>query len=136
MFQAPEKTFDLASVIAVPGSEASAEQISGGDEGAWKGWTGDLTIAYAPVEEMNTYVKFSHGLKAGHFNAGLTTNPGRCPKDQALGDNPSFLQETYTGRRKLAQTERTTVTLETLNSQELVQGLKEDKVSPVQASPW
>ena len=45
----------------------------------WEGVTGDVMLSWMPLAldeyEMTLHLKYSRGMKNGHFNAGLTTNP-------------------------------------------------------------
>jgi outer membrane receptor protein involved in Fe transport len=41
----------------------------------WHDPTGEITLSYKPVESSRIYFKYTHGFKAGHFNAGLTIQP-------------------------------------------------------------
>ncbi|MCH7708289.1 MAG: TonB-dependent receptor [Myxococcales bacterium] len=52
-------------------------------EGSWSGATGEATLSILPVENARFYFKFTRGLKAGHFNAGLTiqADPNADPND-------------------------------------------------------
>jgi outer membrane receptor protein involved in Fe transport len=40
--------------------------------GTWQSPTGEIVLSYLPVEDVRIYTKYTHGYKAGHFNAGLT----------------------------------------------------------------
>ena len=42
----------------------------------WTGVTGDLTLSYTPVESMTTYLKYTRGMKGGHFNSSVTITEG------------------------------------------------------------
>jgi outer membrane receptor protein involved in Fe transport len=41
----------------------------------WDAPTGELTLSYKPLEEARLYIKYTRAFKAGHFNAGITTQP-------------------------------------------------------------
>jgi outer membrane receptor protein involved in Fe transport len=51
------------------------------DSRTWTGLTGDVTLTWSPVgswldairaDDLSFYGKYAHGMKGGHFNAGLT----------------------------------------------------------------
>jgi outer membrane receptor protein involved in Fe transport len=78
------KTFSLTSTVSAPDGSSVDELAPEEEEKTWTGLTGDVTLSYKPfadrllVDDMTLYAKYSRGMKGGHFNAGLTTEPGQC----------------------------------------------------------
>jgi outer membrane receptor protein involved in Fe transport len=75
------KDFRLSSIVESPGGGSAGSIPDEEESGTWDGITGDITLSLIPIENMNTYVKYSRGMKSGHFNASLTTQAGRCGED-------------------------------------------------------
>jgi len=85
-YNVEKKTFTLSSsAIGTDSGEESQEIPEQTVEETWKGPTGDLTFNYEPYWELldrlpndslRFYTKYSRGMKAGHFNAGLTIRAG------------------------------------------------------------
>lgn len=69
------KVFALSAETFALGSTAGFSLPLQVEEGIWTEPTGDVTLSYKPVENATLYTKFTHGMKAGHFNAGLTVQP-------------------------------------------------------------
>jgi outer membrane receptor protein involved in Fe transport len=64
----------------------------------WRELTGDATLSYKPVELATFYAKYTHGLKAGHFNAGLTVNANRSGPEQKLSPvQPEYIDAAEIG---------------------------------------
>ncbi|MEZ4281506.1 MAG: TonB-dependent receptor [Myxococcota bacterium] len=60
-------------VIAPPG-------VRGSNQRTWDGFSGFVNLEYRFTEEISTYIKYSRGFKAGHFNpsdSGVTDIPGQ-----------------------------------------------------------
>jgi outer membrane receptor protein involved in Fe transport len=64
-------TSSLVKVVELPTDTVSK---------TWKEWTGDIQLTYTPFSNeygtLITYLKYGHGYKGGHFNAGLTVTGG------------------------------------------------------------
>jgi len=62
-FQWDRKKFEIASILQNGQTlgEGTSKEI-------WRGWTGDLTINYSPVDDVTFYLKYARGFKAGQFN--------------------------------------------------------------------
>jgi iron complex outermembrane receptor protein len=64
----------------------------------WTAPTGDVTLSYMPVENATFYAKYTRGLKAGHFNAGLTVNADRDgPKQSISPVEPEYIDAAEIG---------------------------------------
>jgi iron complex outermembrane receptor protein len=54
-------------------------------DATWKEWTGDIQLSYTPFSNeygtLLSYLKYGHGYKGGHFNAGLTITGGDPEQD-------------------------------------------------------
>ena len=76
-----KKEFSLAS-SAIPTTSDAGIQILPEEpvEATWKEWTGDVQLSYTPFSNeygtLLSYLKYGHGFKGGHFNAGLTVAGG------------------------------------------------------------
>ena len=65
------KSFGLKTIFTTYG-ESGRTTLSGAEKKTWTGLTGDLTLSYQPIAASRLYAKYTRGMKAGHFNAGLT----------------------------------------------------------------
>jgi len=85
------KEFFLDSrVVTIAGVEAEVIQADP-QEATWSGVTGDLMLSWTPVVQdeydLTFHVKYTRGMKNGHFNAGLTADPKPCRVyDPVTGD--------------------------------------------------
>jgi outer membrane receptor protein involved in Fe transport len=71
-----KKDFTLGTVSQKLNSGATKVSIpeeSVGD--TWDAPTAEITLSYMPLETTRLYAKFTRAFKAGHYNAGLTTQP-------------------------------------------------------------
>jgi iron complex outermembrane receptor protein len=72
----------------------------------WRAVTGDFTLSYTPFwsvldaiqnDSLNLYAKYSRGMKAGHFNAGLTIS-GTAGTDARIDPvEPEFIHAVEVG---------------------------------------
>jgi iron complex outermembrane receptor protein len=71
-------------------------------EETWKEWTGDMQLSYTPFSNeygtLLSYLKYGHGYKGGHFNAGLTVSGGDPEQDIDPVD-PEFIDAVEFGIR-------------------------------------
>jgi iron complex outermembrane receptor protein len=69
----------------------------------WKEWTGDVQLSYTPFSNeygtLLSYLKYGHGFKGGHFNAGLTVAGGNEISNQIGGVDPEFIDAVEFGLR-------------------------------------
>jgi outer membrane receptor protein involved in Fe transport len=86
-----QKKFALGSVC-IPVNQ-NGEPVPGRDcplidaassRGIWRETTGEATLSVKPLESLRLYGKYTHGFKAGHFNAGLTVDPNTQEVTQSL----------------------------------------------------
>jgi len=85
-YNVEKKTFTISSsAVGTASGESSQEIPEQTVKETWTGPTGDLTLNYEPYWELldrlpndslRLYTKYSRGMKAGHFNAGLTVRAG------------------------------------------------------------
>jgi len=72
-------------------------------EATWKEWTGDVQLSYTPFSNeygtLLSYLKYGHGFKGGHFNAGLTVSGGNDIENQIGGVEPEFIDAVEFGVR-------------------------------------
>jgi len=71
-----KKEFSLSSTAIGSGSGSEVEQLPLTEAtGHWKEWTGEAQLSYTPFSNeygtLLSYLKYGHGFKGGHFNAGL-----------------------------------------------------------------
>jgi iron complex outermembrane receptor protein len=99
-----KKTFVLGS-SAVPTQSNLVIQIlqEPPAEATWKEWTGDVQLSYTPFSNeygtLLSYLKYGHGFKGGHFNAGLTVSGGNDVSNQIGGVEPEFIDAVEFGIR-------------------------------------
>ena len=61
------------------------ESVLSTDAGTtFQDFTYDFKLLYKPVESWAFYASYTHGLKSGHFNAGLLVNPDRGGPVQSI----------------------------------------------------
>ncbi|MDE0884343.1 MAG: TonB-dependent receptor [Myxococcota bacterium] len=82
------KNFFLDSrVVTIAGVEAEVIQADP-QEATWSGLTGNLMLSWTPVVQdeydLTLHAKYTRGMKNGHFNAGLTTDPKPQGEGQLL----------------------------------------------------
>ncbi len=87
-------TTSLIGVIELP------EEIR---EATWKEWTGDVQLSYTPFSNeygtLRSYLKYGHGFKGGHFNAGLTIKGGHNVSQEIDPVEPEFIDAVEFGLR-------------------------------------
>jgi len=98
-----QKNFGLSSTAVGTQSGAVAELLPANSaNGIWKDWTYDVQISYTPFSnEYGTplfYLKYGHGMKGGHFNAGLTISGGE-PEQSIEPVQPEFIDAIEFGAR-------------------------------------
>jgi iron complex outermembrane receptor protein len=67
------KTFDLTTGpgSGIPGSDANPDLLVSDSERVTKNaMTGDISLNYRPVDDLNIYLKYSRGWKGPHINGG------------------------------------------------------------------
>jgi iron complex outermembrane receptor protein len=66
------KIFTLGTTVQALGGQADTfpEET---EEATWGHLTGDLTLSYVPIESLTTYLRYTRGMKGGHFNGSATT---------------------------------------------------------------
>jgi outer membrane receptor protein involved in Fe transport len=70
------KDFSLESTTRSTVNQVERPAIEKGTvDGLWQAPTGEVTLSILPLENLRIYGKYTHGFKAGHFNAGLTIEP-------------------------------------------------------------
>jgi outer membrane receptor protein involved in Fe transport len=69
----------------------------------WKEWIGDVKLSYTPFSNeygtLITYLKYGHGYKGGHFNAGLTVAAGNNVSQEIDPVEPEFIDAIELGIR-------------------------------------
>ncbi len=107
------KEFTLASsafaTVSDLTSQLLAEETS---KETWREWTGDVALSYTPFDnaygDLISYLKYSHGFKGGHFNAGLTIKGGDV--DQTIDPvEPEYIDAVEFGIRSRWFDERLTL---------------------------
>jgi iron complex outermembrane receptor protein len=107
-YNVEHKDFTLASdsVGTISGiSVAAIEEEQ--EKKTWTGVTGDVTLGYTPYwdlldriqnDNLNFYLKYARGMKAGHFNAGLTiTGTSEGPNARIDPVEPEFIHAAELG---------------------------------------
>jgi len=98
-----QKNFGLSSTAVGTKSGVGAVLLPPGmADGKWKNWTYDVQLSYTPFSnEYGTplfYLKYGHGFKGGHFNAGLTIKAGQ-PEQSIEPVQPEFIDAIEFGAR-------------------------------------
>ncbi len=98
-----QKDFGLSSTAVGTASGIEAPLLPPGTaDGKWKEWTYDVQLSYTPFSnEYGTplfYLKYGHGFKGGHFNAGLTIKAGE-PTQSIEPVQPEFIDAVEFGAR-------------------------------------
>ncbi len=98
------KKFGLTSSAIASESLIEAQVLPKTErDSTWKEWTGDLQLSYTPFSNeygtLLTYLKYGHGFKGGHFNAGLTISGGNDIDQQLDPVQPEFIDAVELGFR-------------------------------------
>ncbi len=102
-----KKEFSLESTIIATTSDGEFTEFPKETlEDTWKEWTGEVKLSYTPFSNeygtLLSYLKYGHGFKGGHFNAGLTLGGGRsaAERDQLIKPvDPEFIDAVEFGIR-------------------------------------
>jgi outer membrane receptor protein involved in Fe transport len=97
------KKFSLtSSAVGTTSGEEVIELPEDTSERTWKEWTGDVNLSYTPFSNefgtLLSYLKYGHGFKGGHFNAGLTITGGD-PEQNIEPVEPEFIDAVEFGIR-------------------------------------
>jgi len=65
-----DKSFSITAETLAPSSGRSFAELNDKESKTWTEPTGEATLRYHFTDEVNIYVKYSHGFKSGHFNGG------------------------------------------------------------------
>jgi outer membrane receptor protein involved in Fe transport len=98
-----KKEFSLtSSAVGTTSGEEVIELPEETVEATWKEWTGDVNLSYTPFSNeygtLLSYLKYGHGFKGGHFNAGLTITGGD-PEQDIDPVEPEFIDAVEFGIR-------------------------------------
>jgi len=99
-----QKKFGLTS-SAIPSFTDNVAEVLPEDQRnvTWKEWTGDVQLSYTPFSNeygtLLSYLKYGHGFKGGHFNAGLTISGGQDIDQNIDPVDPEFIDAIELGFR-------------------------------------
>ena len=105
-YNVEHKDFTLASTTVASSGVARPEIQEEQIKKTWTGVTGDVTLSYTPYwsvldlvqnDNLNFYVKYGRGMKAGHFNAGLTIQNSEKTKQRIIPVEPEFIHAAEVG---------------------------------------
>jgi outer membrane receptor protein involved in Fe transport len=105
-YNVEHKSFTLGSeavgtASGIPFPEIPEDQ----EDDTWMAFTGDVTFAYKPYwslldvvqnDNLQLYVKYSRGMKSGHFNAGLSIRASAAAQ-RITAVRPEFIHAVETG---------------------------------------
>jgi len=99
-----KKEFSLGSSAVGAGSDNSVKLIPEETrEATWKEWTGEAQLSYTPFSNaygtLLTYLKYDHGFKGGHFNAGIKLLTGGDVAQEIDPVEPEFIDSIEFGIR-------------------------------------
>jgi iron complex outermembrane receptor protein len=63
----------------------------------WRAVTGHFALEWKPAESLTLYAKYTRGMKVGHFNAGLSSEPGRDTTQSIAPVDPEFIHSAELG---------------------------------------
>jgi iron complex outermembrane receptor protein len=100
------KRFSLESTITSLGDGTFNAIPKDKTARTWKGVTGEAVLAWEPggdwmydarLDSLNVYLKYSRGMKGGHFNAGLTIQSNVAQVQRIDAVDPEFLHSVEAG---------------------------------------
>ena len=103
-----QKKFSLRSLINATAGGSNIAIPEEEVQKTWTGVTGDALVAWEPsgdwmydarLDSLNLYVKYSRGMKGGHFNAGLTILQPRGAEQRLEPVDPEFIDAIEVGFR-------------------------------------
>jgi outer membrane receptor protein involved in Fe transport len=113
-FQLSATSRGTSSAVEVP--EIGKQQVTR----TWTAPTGEVKLTYAPswalwldwapVEQLNSYVKYAHGFKGGHFNGSQTIRNDVREKTKVVYTRPEYIHAAELGVKTSLFRDRLVVT--------------------------